>query len=51
MFIIVLWITPVWSVECQDLKFQEAAFTACTAKIPEDDIRLFLYDKTGKNFG
>ena len=51
IFILVLWLSPVWSAECQDFKFQEASFTACTAKIPEDDIRLFLYDKTGKNFG
>ena len=48
IFILVLWLTPVWSAECQDFKFQEAHFTACTAKIPEDDIRLFLQDKTGK---
>ena len=46
IFILVLWLTPVWSAECQDFKFQEAPFTACTAKIPEDDIRLFLQDKT-----
>ena len=51
IFILVLWLTPVWSAECQDFKFQEAHFTACTAKIPEDDIRLFLQDKTGKIFG
>ena len=49
--ILVLWLTPVWSAECQDFKFQEVPFTACTAKIPEDDIRLFLYDKTGNIFG
>ena len=51
IFILVLWLTPVWSAECQDFKFQEAPFTACTAKIPEDDIRLFLYDKTGNIYG
>ena len=51
IFILVLWLTPVWSAECQDFKFQEAHFTACTAKIPEDDIRLFLQAKTGKIFG
>ena len=51
IFILVLWLTPVWSAECQDFKFQEAHFTACTAKIPEDDIRLFLQDQTGKIFG
>ena len=51
IFILVLWLTPVWSAECQDFKFQEAPFTACTAKILEDDIRLFLHDKTGKIFG
>ena len=51
IFILVLWLTPVWSAECQDFKFQEAPFTACTARIPEDDIRLFLHDKTGKIFG
>ena len=49
--ILVLWLTPVWSAECQDFKFHEARFTACTAKIPEDDIRLFLYDKTGNIYG
>ena len=51
IFILVLWLTPVWSAECQDFKFQEAHFTACTAKIPEDDIRLFLHDKSGKIYG
>ena len=51
IIILVLWLTPVWSAECQDFKFQEAHFTACTAKIPEDDIRLFLQDQTGKIFG
>ena len=51
IFILVLWLTPVWSAECQGFKFQEVPFTACTAKIPEDDIRLFLYDKTGKIYG
>ena len=51
IIVLVLWLTPVWSAECQDFKFQEAPFTACTAKIPEDDIRLFLYDKTGKVYG
>ena len=51
IFILALWLTPVWSAECHDFKFQEAPFTACTAKVPEDDIRLFLQDKTGKIFG
>ena len=51
IIVLVLWLTPVWSAECQDFKFQEAPFTACTAKIPEDDIRLFLYDKTGNIYG
>ena len=51
IFILVLWLTPVWSAECQNFKFQEAPFTACTAQIPEDDIRLFLHDKTGKIYG
>ena len=51
IFVLVLWLTPVWSAECQDFKFQEVPFTACTAKIPEDDIRLFLYDKTGNIYG
>ena len=51
IIVLVLWLTPVWSAECQDFKFQEVPFTACTAKIPEDDIRLFLYDKTGKIYG
>ena len=51
IFILVLWLSPVWSAGCQDFKFQEAPFTACTVKIPEDDIRLFLYDKTGNIYG
>ena len=51
IIVLVLWLTPVWSAECQDFKFQEAPFTACTAKIPEDDIRLFLYDKTRNIYG
>ena len=51
IFILVLWLTPVWSAECQDFKFQEAHFTACTAELPKDDVRLFLNDKTGKIFG
>ena len=51
IIILVLWLTPVWSAECQDFKYQEAHFTACTAKIPEDDIRLFFQDQTGKIFG
>ena len=51
IIVLVLWLTPVWSAECQDFNFQEAHFTACTAKIPEDDIRIFLQDQTGKIFG
>ena len=51
IIVLLLWLTPVWSAECQDFKFQEVPFTACTAKIPEDDIRLFLYDKTGNIYG
>ena len=46
-----LWLTPVWSAECQDFRFQETPFTACTAELPKDDVRLFLNDKTGKIFG
>tara|TARA_B100001057_G_scaffold165811_1_gene166534 strand:- start:465 stop:1196 length:732 start_codon:yes stop_codon:yes gene_type:complete len=49
--ILMLWLTPVWSAECKDFRFQEAPFTACIAKLPKDDIRLFLNDKTGKIFG
>ena len=50
-FILALWLTPVWSAECQDFRFQETPFTACTAELPKDDVRLFLNDKTGKIFG
>ena len=46
-----MWLTPVWSAECQDFRFQEKPFTACTVKLPKDDVRLFLNDKTGKIFG
>ena len=46
-----LWLTPVCSAECQNFKFQDTLFTACTAKLPKDDVRLFLKDKTGKIFG
>ena len=46
-----LWLTPVWSAECQDFRFQETHFTACTAELPKDDVRLFLNDKTWKIFG
>ena len=46
-----LWLTPVWSAECQDFRFQELPFTACTAKLPKDDVRLFLNEKAGKIFG
>ena len=49
--ILALWLTPVWSAECQDFRFQETPFTACTAELPKDDVRLFLNDKTGKIFG
>ena len=51
ILILALWFTPVWSAECKDFRFRETSFTACTAKLPKDDIRLFLHDKTGKNFG
>tara|TARA_B100001173_G_scaffold264188_1_gene238740 strand:- start:117 stop:848 length:732 start_codon:yes stop_codon:yes gene_type:complete len=49
--IVILWLNPVWSAECQDFRFQETHFTACTAELPKDDVRLFLKDKTGKIFG
>ena len=49
--IVILWLNPVWSAECQDFRFQETPFTACTAELPKDDVRLFLNDKTGKIFG
>ena len=49
--ILALWLTPVWSAECQDFRFQETPFTVCTAELPKDDVRLFLSDKTGKIFG
>ena len=51
IFILTIWFTPVWSAECLDFEFKETSFTACTAKLPNDDIRLFLSDKNGKNFG
>ena len=44
--IVILWLNPVWSAECQDFRFQETHFTACTAELPKDDVRLFLKDKT-----
>ena len=49
--ILALWLTPVWSADCQAFRFQETPFTACTAELPKDDVRLFLNDKTGKIFG
>jgi len=49
--ILALWLTPVWSAECWDFRFQETQFTACTAELPKDDVRLFLKDKNGKIFG
>ena len=49
--ILALWLTPVWSADCQDFRFHETHFTACTAVLPKDDVRLFLKDKTGKIFG
>ncbi|MEK9568509.1 MAG: phosphodiester glycosidase family protein [Paracoccaceae bacterium] len=51
ILILAIWFTPVWSAECLDFEFKETSFTACTAKLPNDDIRLFLRDKNGKNFG
>ena len=51
LIILALWLTPVWSADCQAFRFQETPFTACTAELPKDDVRLFLNDKTGKNFG
>ena len=51
LIILALWLTPVWSAECQAFRFQETPFTACTAELPKDDVRLFLNDKTGKIFG
>ncbi len=49
--ILTLWLTPVLSAECKNFRFQETHFTACTAELPKDDVRLFLKDKTGKIFG
>ena len=49
--ILALWLTPVWSAECWDFRFQETQFTACSAELPKDDVRLFLKDKNGKIFG
>ena len=51
LIILALWLTPVWSADCQAFRFQETPFTACTAELPKDDVRLFLNDKTGKIFG
>ena len=51
IIILALWITPVWSADCKDFIFKKTSFTACTAKLPEDDLRLFLLDENGKNFG
>ena len=49
--ILALWVAPVWSADCRDFVFRETPFTACTARLPEDDLRLFLLDENGKNFG
>ena len=49
--ILTLWLTPVWSAQCWDFRFQETQFTACSAELPKDDVRLFLKDKNGKIFG
>ncbi len=51
LIILALWLTPVWSADCQAFRFQETPFTACTAELPKDDVRLFLNDETGKIFG
>ena len=51
LIILAFWLTPVWSADCQAFRFQETPFTACTAELPKDDVRLFLNDKTGKIFG
>jgi len=51
IIILVLSLTPAWSSECWNFSFKKAGYTACTAKLPEDDIRLFLNDKNGKHFG
>ena len=51
LIILALWLTPVWSADCQAFRFEETPFTACTAELPKDDVRLFLNDKTGKIFG
>ena len=51
ILLLALWPTTVWSADCRDFIFQEIPFTACTAKLQEDDLRLFLLDENGKNFG
>ena len=43
--ILALWVAPVWSADCRDFVFRETPFTACTARLPEDDLRLFLLDE------
>ena len=51
ILILALWVAPVWSADCRDFVFRETPFTACTARLPEDDLRLFLLDENGKNIG
>ena len=51
ILLLALWPATVWSADCRDFIFQKIPFTACTAELPEDDLRLFLLDENGKNFG
>ncbi len=46
-----LFAAPVFAAGCESTVFEDVPMTVCTADPGTDDIRLFLYDETGKPLG
>lgn len=46
-----LWASGANAVECRDLSHDGNRYSICTVDMAKDDLRLFLKDETGSNYG
>ncbi|MEL7167448.1 MAG: phosphodiester glycosidase family protein [Pseudomonadota bacterium] len=50
--LILLWLAaPAWSAQCEDMRHNGIGYTVCTVLPAQEELRLFLYDKTGDVHG
>ena len=48
---LLLWALPTLAAACEDIVYDGNSYTLCTVLPGEEELRLFLYDDTGRPFG